>query len=664
MRPNGGRGGAWHLTFTLSPADGTIAPPQELSEFIINQKKIFKLKILRTMKKFKFFALAAFAMLSMNSFAAPTDGTYLYSADGLDYSCEVSGTGTVFKATVVGLTTGNTSATSVTIPATLKPVGTGADANIKDQTFDVVAIAPGAFDKKTTLTSVTLTAGKLETIGAKAFSETGITAITLPATVKVIDDNAFAKTGLTALTIPAALTTLGEGFIAGTNITTLDLSPAEANLLQANIDQYAFESEKLTKVIFVTFKADGTPDKENTKITSITATWFEKSYALQEIVFPTTLTAFTAGCFKNTALTKLDLSKCMKFATFADIFQAKAKAPFSTLTSVSFPDYDPKAAFIVANTFAYCTGLTTLTFPTKWNTAATTYVAADAFKGCTGLTGVTFIPAGAGTPATLALSVSAFNASAFSDCTDYITITSNKLYVDLGFAAPTHCKYGEVTPGKAKEINLNNGFALLAQDDAWKVSPDEAVVYSVYVDGVKDNTAAGLGAVGDGTIYMVPFRTVGGYYQVKAGNEPVLVKAKDTSKAKLTIYQDAGIVANSEFVATALKRTPAVTSVSSIITADAGDRFVNVAAIANGVFGFTSPTASTLPAKTYYVLSEKEYGAAGARIVWLDESEATAIMSAKKVVKNDGAIYNLAGQKVNAAYKGVVIKDGKKYIQK
>ena len=36
------------------------------------------------------------------------------------------------------------------------------------------------------------------------------------------------------------------------------------------------------------------------------------------------------------------------------------------------------------------------------------------------------------------------------------------------------------------------------------------------------------------------------------------------------------------------------------------------------------------------------------------------------VVKEAGnsAIYNLAGQKVNASYKGIVIKDGKKYIQK
>ena len=44
---------------------------------------------------------------------------------------------------------------------------------------------------------------------------------------------------------------------------------------------------------------------------------------------------------------------------------------------------------------------------------------------------------------------------------------------------------------------------------------------------------------------------------------------------------------------------------------------------------------------------------------------ATAIQGAKVVtVAGNSAIYNLAGQKVNASYKGIVIKDGKKYIQK
>ena len=47
----------------------------------------------------------------------------------------------------------------------------------------------------------------------------------------------------------------------------------------------------------------------------------------------------------------------------------------------------------------------------------------------------------------------------------------------------------------------------------------------------------------------------------------------------------------------------------------------------------------------------------------IDLEGADAIKSVK-AAKADGAIYNLAGQKVNASYKGVVIKDGKKYLQK
>jgi hypothetical protein len=41
-----------------------------------------------------------------------------------------------------------------------------------------------------------------------------------------------------------------------------------------------------------------------------------------------------------------------------------------------------------------------------------------------------------------------------------------------------------------------------------------------------------------------------------------------------------------------------------------------------------------------------------------------AIKTAKTVQKSDDAIYNLAGQKVNASYKGLVIKNGKKIIKK
>jgi hypothetical protein len=42
----------------------------------------------------------------------------------------------------------------------------------------------------------------------------------------------------------------------------------------------------------------------------------------------------------------------------------------------------------------------------------------------------------------------------------------------------------------------------------------------------------------------------------------------------------------------------------------------------------------------------------------------TGINTVKTVRIADGAIYNLAGQKVSESYKGVVIKNGRKYVQK
>jgi len=43
---------------------------------------------------------------------------------------------------------------------------------------------------------------------------------------------------------------------------------------------------------------------------------------------------------------------------------------------------------------------------------------------------------------------------------------------------------------------------------------------------------------------------------------------------------------------------------------------------------------------------------------------ATAIQTVKATQANDGAVYNLAGQKVGNDFKGIVIKDGKKMLQK
>ena len=47
-----------------------------------------------------------------------------------------------------------------------------------------------------------------------------------------------------------------------------------------------------------------------------------------------------------------------------------------------------------------------------------------------------------------------------------------------------------------------------------------------------------------------------------------------------------------------------------------------------------------------------------------NDEETTGITNVNAAESNDGTLYNLAGQKVNAAYKGIVIKNGKKYLVK
>jgi hypothetical protein len=85
-------------------------------------------------------------------------------------------------------------------------------------------------------------------------------------------------------------------------------------------------------------------------------------------------------------------------------------------------------------------------------------------------------------------------------------------------------------------------------------------------------------------------------------------------------------------------------------------------------FGFTKFDAAKqtggLAKNTVYMVCAATSGAR-INLVWLDEDgNTTAIQTINKAKADNGAIYNLRGEKVNASYKGLVIKDGKKYIQK
>lgn len=68
-----------------------------------------------------------------------------------------------------------------------------------------------------------------------------------------------------------------------------------------------------------------------------------------------------------------------------------------------------------------------------------------------------------------------------------------------------------------------------------------------------------------------------------------------------------------------------------------------------------------IPAKKGYIVLN---GASAAKYSICFDEEATGIQTIEAASAANGAIYNLAGQRVDKSYKGIVIVNGKKYLNK
>ena len=184
------------------------------------------------------------------------------------------------------------------------------------------------------------------------------------------------------------------------------------------------------------------------------------------------------------------------------------------------------------------------------------------------------------------------------------------------------------------------------------IAKADAIVYSGYVDE------------SDNTIYMDQLQIVKGVYVVPA-NQAVIIKNKSGETVNANATNDAS---TERAGANALVGYAASTPSYVILNALSNGGKKDVWAMAKpSNYNLTWKTFGddiTMPANTICIATPKS--ASAVRVVWLDgsEEEATAIKTVKSDKAENGAIYNLAGQKVNASYKGVVIKDGKKYIQK
>ena len=207
---------------------------------------------------------------------------------------------------------------------------------------------------------------------------------------------------------------------------------------------------------------------------------------------------------------------------------------------------------------------------------------------------------------------------------------------------------------------------------------DQVTVYSAFVDD------------SDNKIYMDPLAIVDGYYVV-AANEPVVIRMKNPTNAVDMTDADAGYVEGSkkaevvviaDATATPTMRydnTAAVVNDLEISPILFSSDYIGTNYVGKTLYAMKNPAkvgaldwgkvnkTSYLPANSLFVQCN-ESAAARLETIWLDGTEnVTAIQNIidKKAAQNGaGVIYNLAGQKVGANYKGIIIKDGKKYFNK
>lgn len=484
------------------------------------------------------------------------------------------------------------------------------------------------------------------------FEDGALISISLPETVETIGEFAFKGcAALTTVNFPDALTEIGNAAFRGTAITAADLTGTGITQIRAGV----FRESGLTSFVVPA------------TVTKIGNNAFWDCKDLATITFagidsedePALCTSIGDHAFDGTAITGITLPKAIR--TLNAYVLANTK-----MESYKFVgDYDDPA-YIYKNAF---TGSPIKSFDFEgasiddMGPALVDIIEYDAFVGCTPL-------------------ITLYAPQEYID-----------LYTDLYGAAPRNCKWeAKAAPVKVDgTIAIKNGFAKWFQNLKFiAVDAEKYKAFSVYVDnGAKKK---------DGTAYFQGLKKVNNRYYIQPG-EHVIFQAVDAAATEVE-YEDMTTHAPAEysvlideiftfdqdytFEQFQTGHTPYFTSNwawDGIGTYDP-DMYVYRLTNNNGIGfrlfsgttmkgGYDDGTEDTCADAQFFIQSVRKPDAAGRlNVVWLDEDgnviegAATAIQGVEKAAVKDGAIYNVAGQKVAASYKGLVIKDGKKYIQK
>ena len=193
-----------------------------------------------------------------------------------------------------------------------------------------------------------------------------------------------------------------------------------------------------------------------------------------------------------------------------------------------------------------------------------------------------------------------------------------------------------------------------------KVSSDATVSSTVTSAGYASFSSTyplDLDEISGGTAYVVTSATDGYIHLEEAtgvvpANTGLILKAENSGTVTIPVSASAGTAPTTNYLVAVTEDDTEVTEGNYVLAAE------------DDVAGFylIGKTTATLNAGKAYLSSDIPVSGAKARLLFADD--ATAIKTIAVDAAENGAIYNVAGQRVNAAYKGIVIKNGKKYLNK
>ena len=247
-----------------------------------------------------------------------------------------------------------------------------------------------AFAGCASLTEVELPAG-LQSIGASAFSQSGLASVSIPSSVTTIGASAFFETALTTVTVPASVTSLGASVFSGcAQLTSATIS--------ADIDALPNTTfSGCTSLTTVNSTEEGTADlSAYTEVGNSVL----MNTAVKSIELSSSLTKTGSSAFSNCKqLVSVDFNGCtgVDFGnqTFlgSDALESVAVPANSTLGSSMFSGCSALRAVtlgegiaeIPGNCFADCVSLESIAIPDS-----VTETGSNSFSGCTSLTQLTF----------------------------------------------------------------------------------------------------------------------------------------------------------------------------------------------------------------------------------------------------------------------------------